>query len=105
MSLQTRRNRLSRADAEALAVAALSFLAEEPERLGLFMAETGLNPETMRAAAGTPSFLPAVLDYLIGNEATLLDFAAVRGSDPAEIVAARAALPGAGRGLDSGFEG
>ena len=93
--------RPSPSDAEALAVAALSFLAAEPERLGSFMSETGLGPENMRAAAATPSFLPAVLDYLIGNEPMLLDFAADHGIDPAAIPAARAALSG-GR---TAFEG
>lgn len=96
MALTTRSSgRPSPSDAEALAVAALSFLAAEPERLGSFMSETGLGPENMRAAAATPSFLPAVLDYLIGNEPMLLDFAADQGIDPAAIPAARAALPGA----------
>jgi hypothetical protein len=92
--LKIRAGRLSPADAEALAVAALSFLAEEPDRLGRFMAETGLGPENMRAAASTPTFLPAVLDYLIGNETALLDFAADQGIDPSAVPAARAALPG-----------
>ena len=91
------RGKASPADAEILAVAALSFLAEEPERLGAFLAETGLEPENMRAAAATPGFLPAVLDYLIGHEPLLLDFAADRGIDPAGIPAARAALPGGRR--------
>ena len=58
------------------------------------MSETGLEPENIRAAAETPSFLPAVLDCLIGNEPMLLDFAADQGIDPAAIPAARAALPG-----------
>jgi hypothetical protein len=99
MSLQTRpRGRPSPDEAKELAVAALSFLAADPERLGPFMAETGLGPENMRAAAAAPSFFPAVLDYLIGNEAMLLDFAADQGIDPAMIPAARTALPGARSG-------
>jgi hypothetical protein len=80
-------------DAEALAVQALSFLAAEPERLGAFLAETGLGPESVRAAASAPGFLPAVLDHLIGNEA----FAASRDLDPAAVVKAREVLPGARR--------
>jgi hypothetical protein len=84
-------------DAEALAVQALSFLAAEPERLGAFLAETGLGPESVRAAASAPGFLSAVLDHLIGNEALLLDFAASRDLDPAAVVKAREVLPGARR--------
>lgn len=95
--MRSARGRASREEAELLAVAALSFLADDPERLGRFLAETGLEPEGLRSAAGTPGFLPAVLDHLIGNESLLLDFAADRGIDPAAIPAARAALPGARR--------
>jgi hypothetical protein len=58
------------------------------------MADTGLAPETMRSAASASGFLPAVLDYLIGNEPMLIDFAADQGIDPAVIPAARAVLPG-----------
>lgn len=90
----------SPADAEALAVAALRFLAAEPERLGTFMADTGLAPETMRSAAATPGFLPAVLDYLIGNEPVLIDFAADQGIDPSAVPAARAVLPGGRTAFD-----
>ncbi len=91
------RGKPSRDEAEALAVAALSFLAAEPDRLGSFLAETGLEPQAIRSAAATPGFLPAVLDYLMGNEALLLDFAADRNIDPARVPALRAMLPGARR--------
>jgi hypothetical protein len=96
MALQTpRRKGPSPADAEALAVAAFAFIAAEPERLGSFLELTGLNPETVRAAASSPGFLPAVLDHLISNDALLLDFAAEHGADPAAVAAARAVMPGA----------
>jgi hypothetical protein len=87
-----RPGRPSSIDAEALAVKALSYLAEDPGRLGAFLAETGLGPENVRAAASDADFLPAVLDYLIGNEAVLLEFAAGEGLDPSAVVAARDAL-------------
>ena len=93
------RGRASPEEAELLAVAALSFLAEEPERLGAFLGETGLEPDSLRDAAAAPGFLPAVLDYLIGHEDVLLAFAADRGVDPATIPAARAALPGGRPGI------
>jgi hypothetical protein len=95
MALHTpRRKGPSPADAEALALAAFSFIAAEPERLGTFLEFTGLTPATVRAAASSPGFLPAVLDHLLGNEALLLDFAAEHGADPAAIYAARAVMPG-----------
>lgn len=100
MQLKSPRNkRLSQDEAEAIAVAALSFLAAEPERLGAFLAETGVSPESLRTAARHPGFLPAVLDYLIGHETELVTFAAEQGSDPSVIVAARQVLPGATRDI------
>jgi hypothetical protein len=89
-----RRGKPSPDEAEMLAVAALSFLAEEPERLGRFLAVTGIEPENLRSAAGTRGFLPGVLDHLIGDESLLLDFAARQGIAPSEIPAARAVLGG-----------
>ncbi len=96
MQLQTRMGRkLTPADAEALAVAALTFIATEPDRLGAFLGETGLDPASIRSAASTPGFLPAVLDYLMSREDVLVSFAEDQGIDPATIASARRILPGA----------
>jgi Protein of unknown function (DUF3572) len=46
--------RQDRHAAEALAVAALGFIASEPERLGRFLAMTGIGPDSLRAAAREP---------------------------------------------------
>ena len=98
MRLQTRgTGKMARDIAEALAVQALSYLAREPERLGSFLATTGIGPESIRAAAATPGFLEGVLDYVIANETLLLEFAAEQNLDPALIVRARDVLPGARR--------
>lgn len=86
------RDRMSRDAAEALAVAALSYLAEDPETLGGFLGATGLGPETLRAAASEPGFLAAVLEYLMGDETLLLVFAERRRVRPMMIAAARHAL-------------
>jgi hypothetical protein len=98
MQLHMRRpGRSPSIDAEALALKALSYLADDPQRLGAFLAATGLGPESVRAAASDPGFLPAVLDHLIGNETALLEFAAAEQIDPAAVVTARNALAGAQR--------
>jgi len=49
--------------AEIVAVQALGFIAGDPERLGLFLAESGIGPETLRTAAANPQFLASVLDF------------------------------------------
>jgi hypothetical protein len=78
--------------AEIVAVQALSFVASEPERLGLFLAESGIGPETLRSAAADPHFLASVLDFVLRDDATVRAFATVSELDPTTIAAARDAL-------------
>ena len=78
--------------AEIVAVQALSFIAGEPERLGLFLAESGIGPETLRTAATDPRFLANVLDFVMRDDATVKAFAAASELHPTNIAAARQAL-------------
>jgi hypothetical protein len=87
-------DRSRRDAADALAVAALAFLASDPERLGRFLAVTGIGPGQLREAARDEGFLAGVLDHFCGDERLLLDFARANGIEPAEIERARAALGG-----------
>ena len=80
--------------AEGLAIQALTFIAEDGERLGRFLATTGIGPAQIRAAAQEPGFLVGVLDYLAGDERLLSAFAAETGNDPAHVGKALAALGG-----------
>jgi Protein of unknown function (DUF3572) len=80
--------------AEALAIAALGFIAAEPERLGRFLALTGLGPQSIRDAARESHFLAGVLDHIVGDERLLIDFAAEHDVDPNEVTRAREALAG-----------
>ena len=78
--------------AEIVAVQALSFIAGDPERLGLFLAESGLGPETLRHAAADPRFLASVLDFVMRDDATVKAFASVSQLHPTNIAAAHQAL-------------
>jgi hypothetical protein len=78
--------------AEIVAVQALSFIAGEPERLGLFLAESGIGPETLRTAAADPRFLASVLDFVMRDDATVKAFASAVQLDPTNIAAAHQAL-------------
>jgi len=80
---------LSQEQAEALAVEVLGFLAADFERLGGFLAQSGLSPENLRAAAGSPGFLAAVVSYLMQDDSLLLAFAEQSGRDPRQVAAAR----------------
>jgi hypothetical protein len=85
---------LTKEAAEGLAVQALTFIAGDGERLGGFLATTGIGPAQIRTAAQEPGFLIGVLDYLAGDERLLSAFAAEAGRDPADIGKALAALGG-----------
>jgi hypothetical protein len=84
----------AREAAETLAVQALSFIAADPDRLGDFLAATGMGPGDIRAAAREQLFLAGVLDHITANEKLLLAFAAETKSDPRTIERAQHVLSG-----------
>ena len=63
--------------AEIVAIQALSFVAGDPERLGLFLAESVIGPETFRSAAADPPFLASVLGFVFRDDATVKAFPSV----------------------------
>src|SRR6478609_672590 len=88
----TKRTNNPREVAEIVTVQALSFVAGDPERLGAFLAETGIGPETLRSAAADPHFLASVLDFVLRDDATVKAFAAASELDPTTVAAAREVL-------------
>jgi hypothetical protein len=80
--------------ARSLAVGALAFIAADSDRLNRFLSLTGLGPDNLRTAAADPAFLGSVLDYLVGDEALLVEFAADAGFKPEAVARARAVLCG-----------
>jgi len=90
----------SRSDKEAaemLAIQALGFIGEEPQRLAVFLSSSGLTVAQVRGAAREPGFLVGVLEHMLGDESLLLAFAASVGVDPAAIGHARATLASDGQ--------
>jgi hypothetical protein len=78
--------------AEIVAIQALSFVAGDPERLGAFLAESGIGPDTLRNAAADPHFLASVLDFVMRDDATVKAFASASQLHPTNIAAAHQAL-------------
>ena len=89
-----RGSRFARKEAEALAIQALAFIAGDGERLGRFLAVTGIGPSEIRAAAREPGFLSGVLDYVASDERLIAVFASEAGLDPADVERGRALLAG-----------
>src|SRR5258705_13288765 len=75
--------------AEELAIAALGFIAAEPERLGRFLAVTRIGPESIPHAAREPRVFPWVLAHIPGDERLLLDFPAENPIFPNGVMPAR----------------
>jgi len=84
---------LTAEEAEGVAIAALGYVAGDPELLPRFLAITGIDAQRIREAAGEPGFLAGVLDFVLAHEPTLLGFAEASGINPAELPLARRALP------------
>ena len=78
--------------AEIVAVQALSFLAGDPQRLGGFLAESGIGPETLRSAASDPNFLVSVLDFILRDDETVKAFASASKLHTDNVAAARQVL-------------
>jgi hypothetical protein len=78
--------------AEIVAIQALSFVASDPERLGAFLAESGIGPDTLRSAATEPRFLAHVLDFIMRDDASVKAFAEASKLHPTNIAAAHQVL-------------
>lgn len=71
-----------------LALQALTFLADVPDRLQRFLALTGLEPADLMSRAEANDVQIAVLQHLMGNESELLVFAAEQRVKPEMIALA-----------------
>ncbi len=78
--------------AREVSLGALGFLAADPERIGPFLAESGLSPADLRGIAGSTAFHVALLDYLINRQDLLIAYAENSRIDPGHVVAAREIL-------------
>ena len=80
--------------AEVLALQALAWLAGNEDLLPTFLGSTGASEADVRAGASDPAFLGAVLDFLMMDDAWVMQFCDAHGVAYARIMPARAALPG-----------
>jgi hypothetical protein len=80
--------------AESTALSALTFLAADPRRLERFLAVTGLGPHNLRSAAEDPDFYASILEYMVGDERLLIDFASYANLSPEAVEQARQSLCG-----------
>ena len=89
---------MTRDQAELLALEGLQFIAGDEDQLSRFLALTGISPADLREAATSTALLSGILDYFMGDEPTLIAFAATRNRKPQDIAIAREVLSLADRG-------
>jgi len=80
--------------AQTIALQGLAFLAKDEELLGQFLAMSGMGPQDLKSHLNDPEVLGGVLDNIMANDHTLLDFCTETGLSPETILLARKALPG-----------
>jgi hypothetical protein len=68
--------------AAAIALRALAFLAENPNRISRFLDFTGVDPRTIGTLATQTDFQKAVLDHLLSEESMLLEFCTSESVEP-----------------------
>jgi len=90
--MKTAKNNVNRDEAERIAILAMTFLSEDDEVLGQFLALTGWTPAALQSEAARPAFFSAVLEFLLNDETLLLAFSTNSGIRPALIPAAHRQL-------------
>lgn len=80
-------------EAEQVAIAAFSFVANDPVLLPRFLSLTGIEASQIRSAANAPGFLAGVLQFIRAHEPTLSAFCDAAGQTPEDVAAAVRALP------------
>ncbi|MFN3209639.1 MAG: DUF3572 domain-containing protein [Roseovarius sp.] len=83
-----------REDAETVALKALTWLAGHETLLDVFMGSTGAGLDDLRAGAQDPDFLASVLDFILMDDAWVMEFCEAQAVSPESLQTARAALPG-----------
>ena len=72
----------------ALALRALAWVLGEEDRAGRFLALTGLDPDDLRARAGSAEVGAATLGFLLAHEPDLVACAQALGEPPARLAGA-----------------
>lgn len=82
--------------AQSVALQALTFILSDTDHLSRFMDLSGLSPADLESRIDDPELQGGILDYLLMNEADLLDFCKAAELSPEQPEQARAQLPGGG---------
>jgi hypothetical protein len=80
--------KLTKDEAENVALNAFAFITGDEERMGRFLAISGLQSDNIRSAAAQPGFFAAILDYVAADEPLLIALAKELDTKPEYIMLA-----------------
>jgi hypothetical protein len=80
--------------AETRALGILGWVLAQDELLPVFLNATGVTEGDLRSRAADPVFLASVVDFLMLDDAWVIDCAQAQGWPPQDIMQIRAGLPG-----------
>jgi hypothetical protein len=80
--------------AHVIALQALAWIVSDDDRLAALMAESGIDPASLREKAGEPEVLGAVLDHLLRDDQAVMAFCDAHALPYSAPMSARALLPG-----------
>lgn len=83
-----------KSSAETLAAQAFSWVAADADRLNAFMAMTGAAPADVVRNIAQAAFLGTVLDYILTEDALVIEFCDSCALPYTSVMQARAYLPG-----------
>ncbi|MBE1283945.1 MAG: DUF3572 family protein [Rhodobacteraceae bacterium] len=81
-------------NAETLALQVLAWLVSQDDLLPVFLGATGADEADLRHRAAEPEFLSAVLDFLMMDDAWVMQFCDAQGVAYEAPMQARMSLPG-----------
>jgi hypothetical protein len=83
---------MDRDTAELIAYKAMAFVADDEDRMGRFLALSGVGPTELRTRLQEPAFQLGLLDFLLNYEPDLLAFAEHAEIEPTQPAWARRTL-------------
>ncbi len=80
--------------AEIIALQGITYIGAHDYCLNALMAQSGMGVDDLKEQIGDPAFLAGILDFLLSDEGSLLDFCEEIKLAPEDVIRARRALPG-----------
>ena len=77
-----------------IALQALAWIVSDDDRVSALMAESGIDPSSLRSTASDPVVLGAVLDHLLRDDQAVMAFCQDHDLPYTAPLSARALLPG-----------